>query len=157
MSGTGSIELREILAAVRILSTDERKAYLDDVCADDSSLRAEVESLLRHNDPTSTIAFGLLVSVLSQSATQAITTALGITLAIDIFKGLFGDFSHYIYASFQPSLIDQSYLQDVSRIVRGYSDVLIDDRVQQLNMWVPIPALVIFLGLTLWLVQRRKI
>lgn len=103
------------------------------------------------------IAFGLLVSVSAQSATQAITTALGITLAIDIFKGLLGDFSYYIYASFQPSLIDQSYLQDVSRIVRGYSDVLIDDKVLQLNTWVPIPALLIFFGLTLWIVQRRKI
>lgn len=103
------------------------------------------------------IAFGLLVSVSAQSATQAITTALGITLAIDIFKGLLGDFSYYIYASFQPSLIDQSYLQDVSRLVRGYSDVLIDERVLQLNTWVPIPALLIFLGLTLWIVQRRKI
>lgn len=103
------------------------------------------------------IAFGLLVSVLAQSATQAITTALGITLALDIFKGLLGDFSYYIYASFQPSLIDQSYLQDVSRLVRGYSDVLVDERILQLNAWVPVPALLIFLGLALWIVQRRKI
>ncbi len=103
------------------------------------------------------IAFGLLISVSAQSATQAITTALGITLAIDIFKGLLGNFSHYIYASFQPSLIDQSYLQDVSRLVRGYSDVLIDERVQQLNTWVPLPALLIFLALIIVIVQRRKI
>jgi len=103
------------------------------------------------------IAFGLLISVCSPSATQAITTALGVTLAIDIFKGLLGDFSYYLYASFQPSLIDQSYLQDVSRIVRGYSDVLIDESVQQLNSWVPFPAMILFLGLTIWIVQRRKI
>lgn len=103
------------------------------------------------------IAFGLLVSVSAQSATQAVSTALGITLLIDIFKGLFGDFSNYLYASFQASLIDQSYLQSVSRIVRGYSDVLIDDHVLQLNMWVPLPALLLFLSVTLWLVQRRNI
>lgn len=103
------------------------------------------------------IAFGLLVSVSAQSATQAVTTALGITLAIDIFKGLAGDAANYLYASFQPSLIDQSYLQSVSRIVRGYSDVLIDDSVLQLNMWVPFPALILFFGLGLWIVQRRKI
>ncbi len=103
------------------------------------------------------IAFGLLVSVLAQSATQAVTTALGITLAIDIFKGLLGDLANYLYASFQPSLIDQSYLQSVSRIVRGYSDVLIDDSVLQLNMWVPFPALVLFFAAGLWIVQRRKI
>jgi ABC-type transport system involved in multi-copper enzyme maturation permease subunit len=103
------------------------------------------------------IAFGLLISVSSQSATQAVTTALGITLAIDIFKGLLGDMANYLYASFQPSLIDQSYLQSVSRIVRGYSDVLIDDSVLQLNMWVPFPALVLFFAAGLWIVQRRKI
>jgi ABC-type transport system involved in multi-copper enzyme maturation permease subunit len=103
------------------------------------------------------IAFGLLISVSSQSATQAVTTALGITLAIDIFKGLLGDMANYLYASFQPSLIDQSYLHSVSRIVRGYSDVLIDDSVLQLNMWVPFPALVLFFAAGLWIVQRRKI
>ena len=103
------------------------------------------------------IAFGLLISVSTQSATQAVTTALGITLAVDIFKGLFGDMANYLYASFQPSLIDQSYLQSVSRIVRGYSDVLIDDSVLQLNMWVPFPALALFFAAALWIVQRRKI
>ena len=103
------------------------------------------------------IAFGLLISVSSQSTTQAVTTALGITLAIDIFKGLLGDMANYLYASFQPSLIDQSYLQSVSRIVRGYSDVLIDDSVLQLNMWVPFPALALFFAAGLWIVQRRKI
>ncbi|GJM14231.1 MAG: hypothetical protein DHS20C12_26340 [Pseudohongiella sp.] len=103
------------------------------------------------------IAFGLLVSVSSQSATQAVTTALGITLAIDIFKGLLGDTAYYLYASFQPSLIDQSYLQSVSRIVRGYSDVLVDDSVLQLNLWVPFPALLLFFTAGLWIVQRRKI
>ena len=104
-----------------------------------------------------TIAFGLLISVSSQSTTQAVTTALGITLAIDIFKGLLGDMANYLYASFQPSLIDQSYLQSVSRIVRGYSDILIDDSVLQLNMWVPFPALALFFAASLWIVQRRKI
>lgn len=103
------------------------------------------------------IAFGLLVSVSSQSATQAVTTALGITLAIDIFKGLLGNLANYIYASFQPSLIDQSYLQSVSRIVRGYSDVLIEDRILELNMWVPLPALVLFFIAGLLIVQRRKL
>ena len=103
------------------------------------------------------IAFGLLVSVCTQSATQAVTIALGITLAIDIFKGLLGDFSHYLYATFQPSLLDQSYLRDVSRIVRGYSDVLVDERLQQLNMWVPLPALLLFLVAAIWIVRRRKV
>lgn len=103
------------------------------------------------------IGFGVLISVCSQSATQAVATAIGITLAIDVFKSMLGDFSNYLYASFQPSLIDQSYLQDVSRIVRGYSDVLIDDRIIQLNMWVPLPALVIFFAAAVFIINRRNI
>jgi len=103
------------------------------------------------------IAFGLLISVVAQSTTQAVTTALGITLAIDIFKSTLGDFSHYIFASFQPSLIDQSYLQDVSRLVRGYSDVLIDDRVLLLNTWIPIPQMLLLAAIAVVLVRRKKV
>ena len=103
------------------------------------------------------IAFGLLVSVIAQSATQAITTALGITLAIDIFKSMLGDYADYVYARFQPSLIDASYLQDVSRIVRGYSDVMINEGVLQLNLWMPIPTLIIFVGLTMIFIHKKSI
>ncbi|MDD9897069.1 MAG: ABC transporter permease subunit [Gammaproteobacteria bacterium] len=103
------------------------------------------------------IAFGLLISVLSQSATQAVTSALGITLVMDIFKGMLGDYANFLYARFQPSLIDASYLQDVSRIVRGYSDVLVDEEVLQMNLWVPIPALLLFVAVTLVLIQGKKI
>ena len=103
------------------------------------------------------IAFGLLVSVVTQSTTQAVTTALGITLAMDIFKSTLGDYSHYLFASFQPSLIDQSYLQEVSRIVRGFSDVLIDERVLLLNTWVPLPQMLLLAAISLVLVQRRSV
>lgn len=103
------------------------------------------------------VAFGLMVSVSAQSATQAVTSALGITLAMDIFKSMLGDFGYYLYASFQPSLLDQSYLQDVSRLVRGYSDVLVDERMQTLNLWVPLPTVILLLGLTLVLVRWKKI
>jgi len=103
------------------------------------------------------LAFGLLVSVLAQSATQAVTSALGITLAMDIFKGVLGERAYYLYASFQPSLIDQSYLQDVSRLVRGYSDVMIDNRVLQLNEWVPFPEALMFIVLALLIVRRKTL
>ena len=103
------------------------------------------------------IALGLLLSVIASTATQAVVSALGITLAMDIFKGMLGDYAYYLYASFQPALIDQSYLQDVSRLVRGYSDVLIDDRVIQLNYWVPIPTLLVLVTASLIVVQTRKL
>ncbi|MDP6414925.1 MAG: ABC transporter permease subunit [Gammaproteobacteria bacterium] len=124
----------------------------------ENEIRAEIAAGLRLAliPLPAAIGFGIFISVCAQSATQAVTTALGITLAIDIFKIMLGDIAYYLYASFQPSLIDQSYLQDVSRLVRGYSDVLIDERVLELNTWVPLPTLVLFFIATLWLLQRKK-
>jgi ABC-type transport system involved in multi-copper enzyme maturation permease subunit len=103
------------------------------------------------------IALALLVSVLANTATQAVSSALGLTLALDIFKTSLGEAANYVYARYQPSLLDQSYLQDVSRLVRGYSDVLVDERLLQLNTWVPIPALLLFVILALVLVNLRRL
>ena len=103
------------------------------------------------------IAFGMLVSVLCQGATQAVTAALGINLALDLFKATLGDWAYYLYATFQPALIDRSYLGEVGQIVRGYSDVLIDERVLTLNSWVPIPQMLFLVAVTLWLVRRQKL
>ena len=85
------------------------------------------------------------------------TAALGISLALDVFKGVLGDAAHYLYARYQPSLIDQSYLQDVGRLVRGYSDVMIDPQVLALNEWVPLPQLLLFLVLALLAVRRKPL
>lgn len=103
------------------------------------------------------LAFGLMISVLAQSATQAVTSALGITLALDVLKGVLGERAYYLYASFQPSLIDRSYLQDVSRLVRGYSDVMIDNRMLQLNEWVPWPQMLLFIAIALFFVRRKAL
>lgn len=103
------------------------------------------------------LGIGLLISVSVQSATQAVTAALGATLGLDILKGMFGDFAQYFYFYYQPSLIDQSYLSDVSRLVRGYSDVLIDERLLQLNFMVPLPEMLIFIVLAILLVKRRSL
>ncbi|MEX2130555.1 MAG: ABC transporter permease subunit [Pseudohongiellaceae bacterium] len=103
------------------------------------------------------IAFGLLVSVLAQSAAQALSVALGVTLAVDVFKSLLGDAANYLYATFQPSLLDQSYLGEVSRIVRGYSDVLLDEKALLLNYWVPLPQMIILAALAIFFANRKKI
>lgn len=103
------------------------------------------------------LALGLLISVAARSATQAVALAVGVTLVVDIFKNVLGGAAYYVYAAFQPSLIDQSYLSDVARIVRGYSDVLIDQQVYQLNLWVPIPQAILFVILAMVVVNRRKL
>lgn len=103
------------------------------------------------------IALGLVVSVVANTSTQAVVTALGLTLVLDIFKSTLGDYGLYLYATYQPSLLDQSYLQDVGRLVRGFSDVLIDQRFLELNNWVPLPSLLVLVVIMLIVVQQRKI
>jgi ABC-type transport system involved in multi-copper enzyme maturation permease subunit len=103
------------------------------------------------------IALGVLVSVLSNSTTQALSLALGLTLGLDLFKSVLGGAADYLYASYLVSLLDESYLDDVARLVRGYSDVMIDPAVLQLNQWVPWPQMVLFIILALALVRRKKL
>jgi ABC-type transport system involved in multi-copper enzyme maturation permease subunit len=103
------------------------------------------------------IALGVLVSVLSNSTTQALSLALGLTVGLDLFKSVLGGAADYLYASYLVSLLDESYLDDVARLVRGYSDVMIDPAVLQLNQWVPWPQMVLFIILALALVRRKKL
>lgn len=103
------------------------------------------------------LAFGLLFSVCARSAIQAVSLAIGAGLVLDIFKSMLGDFQHFIFSSFQPSLIDHSYLNDVQRIVSGYSDVLIDNRIHHLNLLVPIPEALFFLFISLIVIHRRNL
>lgn len=103
------------------------------------------------------IALGVLVSVVCTSTTQALSVALGLTLGLDLFKSVLGSAADYLYASYLVSLLDESYLDDVARLVRGYSDVMIDPAVLQLNQWVPWPQMVLFVVLALVLVRRKKL
>jgi len=103
------------------------------------------------------IALGVLVSVMCNSTTQALSVALGLTLGLDLFKSVLGSAADYLYASYLVSLLDESYLGDVARLVRGYSDVMIDPAVLQLNQWVPWPQMVLFVALALLWVRRKKL
>ncbi len=103
------------------------------------------------------IALAVLVSVMCNSTTQALSVALGLTLGLDLFKSVLGSAADYLYASYLVSLLDESYLGDVARLVRGYSDVMIDPAVLQLNQWVPWPQMVLFVALALLWVRRKKL
>ena len=103
------------------------------------------------------IALGLVLSVAAGSTTQALSAALGLTLSLDLFKAVLGPVADYLYVSYQVSLLDESYLNDVARLVRGYSDVMTDPAVLQLNQWVPWPQMLLFVALALWLVRRKAL
>ncbi len=103
------------------------------------------------------IALGLFFSVISKTAIQAISLSVGAGLILDVLKTFFENFQYYIFSSFQPSFFDNSYLNDVQRIVSGYSDVLIDERIHRLNMLVPVPEALFLFFLTLTIIKRRNL
>ena len=103
------------------------------------------------------LAFGGMISVILRSPTRAIVTAVLLMGTFDIFKADLGRFSHYFFPTFLPSIADQSYLGNVARLSRGFSDVYIDDRVISLNLWVTIPEMVVLVLITLFIVKRVKL
>ena len=103
------------------------------------------------------LAFGLFLSILSHSATQAVTLALGTTLALDVFKTVLGEKAQYIYSTFQPSLVDMSYLNDVAKIVRGFSDLIVNQGFLSMNYMVPPVYAALFLLLSLFAIQRSNL
>lgn len=102
------------------------------------------------------VGFGILISVCARSATQAVAVALGLILAFDLFKPLLGDVSLYVYAFYHPSLVDESYLGEVARIVRGFSDVFVEEGVTSLNVLVPVPETLVFLVIAAAVAARRR-
>ena len=103
-----------------------------------------------------TAALGLLVSAAARSATASVAVALPLVLAFDVLKGLLGGVSSWVFLSFQPTLIDRSYLAEAGKIARGFSDAGFSDRLLRLNLAVPLPEALVLLGLTLLIVNRRK-
>ncbi|MCW8195050.1 ABC transporter permease subunit [Proteobacteria bacterium 005FR1] len=126
---------------------------------DEAMIREEIRAglLLAILPLPAALALGLLISASARSATQAVGLAVGFALVLDVFKSTLGDGAHYLYASFQPSLIDESYLGEVARIVRGYSDVLIDPTVQQLNIWIPVPQAMVLFIIAMLVIGRRRL
>lgn len=103
------------------------------------------------------VALGLLVSVVDKNATQAVALALGLTLAFDLLKGAINSAAQWMYAFYQPALLDKSYLGEVAKIVRGFSDVLVNENQLALNVWLPLPQALVLLVLALMLLRRREL
>ncbi|MAV33707.1 MAG: hypothetical protein CL926_10845 [Deltaproteobacteria bacterium] len=103
------------------------------------------------------ICFGLLIGIIAQSPGQALAVSMGLTLTFDIFKSNMGAGANYVFAKFQPSLIDYSYISEVSRMVRGFSDVFIESETIAFNTWIPIPSALLLTALLLFYIRKRPL
>lgn len=103
------------------------------------------------------ICFGLLIGIVAQSPGQALAVSMGLTLTFDIFKTNLGVGADYVFAKFQPSLLDYSYIGEVSRMVRGFSDVFIESETIALNTWIPMPSALLLTALIFFYIRKRPL
>ncbi len=125
---------------------------------DEATIRAEISlglQLALFPLPAA-IALGLLFAVVGRSATQAVTLAIGSAVVLSLFGGAMGTAGEYLFIHYQPTLVDRSYLNDVAQLVRGFSDVIVEERRLQLNRWLPLPQALLLLMACYW-VTRKKI
>ncbi len=103
------------------------------------------------------IAFGLLISTATGSTARAVGIALIAILAFDIFKGLLGNSSRWIFASYLPSLGGGSYIKEVTwKVVGGFSDITLTGEDLWYNFAVPAVETVLFVLLALAVAAKRR-
>ena len=104
-----------------------------------------------------TFCFGLLVSSVARGGTSAVSLALALYLGFDLFKEVLGQARTWVFAAFNPSFVDQSYLREVGQIARGYSDAGFTDALFLRNLWLPLPQALLAVVLACWALRRRAL
>lgn len=102
-----------------------------------------------------TYAFGLFVSAMSRSATTAIAVSLSTWLAFDLFKEVLGPARYWVFASFSPSLVDGSAMQEMAGVAQGYSDAGFAEGLYRMNLILPWPEAALLVLLACWILSRR--
>ena len=100
-------------------------------------------------------AFGLATSACLGTGSSALATGLGTYLAFDLFKGVLAEGQYWSFAAFAPSFVDNSYLAEVSQIVRGYSDAGFSPELFARNLWLPWPQALLLVFLATFVLKRR--
>ncbi len=125
----------------------------------EAELRAELRTAVLASFPPllATFVFGLFVSALGRTATGAVGVCLAVFLGFDLFKEALGDSKTWVFATYAPSLVDHSCMQEMAGIAKGYSDSGYTELMLRMNHFVPWPEAALLLGLTCWIVSRRAL
>ena len=101
--------------------------------------------------------FGLFVSSLARSATQAVAWSLTSFLVFDLFKEALGPARHWCFAAFSPSFVDGSAMAEMAGMARGFSDAGFPAALLRLNLWLPWPWAVALVALACLVLSRRTL
>lgn len=99
--------------------------------------------------------FGVLVSACCSTPTVAVGLALAGWLGFDLFKSVLGEGQRWVFASFAPSLVDSSAMEELTQVARGLSDAGFSDALWRMNLVLPWPQAAALM-LVAWLVTARR-
>jgi len=122
-------------------------------------LRAQLLMAVATTTPSliATWAFGVLVSSASRSAAVAVGATLVLYLGFDLFKEVLGVHRYWVFAAFNPSFVDNSYIKEVAGMARGFSDAGFTEGLLNQNLILPWPEAVALMALTGLVLSRRSL
>lgn len=102
-------------------------------------------------------AFGLLISALSRGATLAVAGSVALFLAFDLFKGSMGQSRFWCFATYSPSFIDNSAMQEMVGLAHGYSDAGFPEHLLRMSHVLPAPQALLLAGVAAWVLTRKRL
>ena len=101
--------------------------------------------------------FAMLVSSLSRGVTVAVASSVTLFLAFDLFKDALGRGQYWVFATFSPSFVDSSAMQEMVGVANGYSDAGYVESLVRMNLMLPWGWGLLALVLAVLFVNRRRI
>ena len=102
-------------------------------------------------------AFGLLVSSISRGATLAVASSVALFLAFDLFKTSLGQNRFWLFATYSPSFIDNSAMQEMVGLAHGYSDAGVPESLMRMSYLLPAPQALLLASLAALVLTRRRL
>lgn len=102
-------------------------------------------------------SFGLLVSAATRSAVAAVAFSAAGFLGYDLFKEVLGEKATYVFASYVPSIFDESAMAEMVQIALGYSDAGMSTAGLNAAAILPWPEAALALGVACLLVSRKRL
>jgi ABC-2 family transporter len=102
-------------------------------------------------------SFGLLVSAATRSAVAAVALSAAGFLGYDLFKEVLGNKAAYVFASYVPTIFDESAMHEMVQVALGYSDAGMSSASVNAAAILPWPEAALALGFACLFVSRKRL
>ena len=83
--------------------------------------------------------------------------AVALFLAFDLLEPALGGAAAWVFASYSPSLIDGSAMEELGGMANGYSDAGYPEPRMRMSLVLPVPQLLLLVGLASLVLGRRRL